>query len=129
MTFGQVLKKIRRSKKLKQREIAKKIEMDFSYFSKLENDRFDSKPTPKTIDKIADAMECTEKEKNELLSAADRISEDAEKVARQATQNPVMMKLFRSATNLSPKRLKEYAEEMEAESTKQLPREKKKKSE
>lgn len=115
MKFGEVLKKIRRSKDLTQREVAKEIDMDYSYFSKLENDRFESNPTPKTINKIADAMKCNEQERNELLAAADRINEEAQKVAKQATKDPTMMTLFRSAVNLSAKRRAEYAKQMEDE--------------
>lgn len=100
MTFGQTLQKIRREKKLTQRGIAQTIEMDFSYFSKLENDRFDSKPTRETIEKIADALGCTPAERTELLAAAGRIDQDLEKIIVAAQTRPEMNKLFRAAINL-----------------------------
>ena len=122
MTFGKTLQKIRRLKEMSQREIAKKINMDFSYFSKLENDRFDSKPTRETIDKIAQALNCTEEEKNELLAAAGRNNEEVEQVVRLVNENPEkshpLGKLFRAAIHLSPERLKELSADVEAEAAK-----------
>ena len=38
-TFGQKLRGLRRSKGVTQRELAAKVEVDFSYISKIENDR------------------------------------------------------------------------------------------
>lgn len=115
MTFGKVLQKIRRSKDMTQREVAKKIDMDYSYFSRLENDRFDSNPTPETIDKIADALNCDELERAELMGAAGRITGELEKAAQIANKNPEMMRLFRSAIHLPPDKLSQYAEQIEAD--------------
>ena len=38
-TFGQALKEIRRGKDVTQRELATAVGVDFSYISKIENDR------------------------------------------------------------------------------------------
>ncbi len=43
MTFGQILQKIRRAKGKTQRDVAGLIGMDYGYFSRIENDRFDYK--------------------------------------------------------------------------------------
>jgi transcriptional regulator with XRE-family HTH domain len=121
MTFGKVLQRIRRSKGMTQREVAKKIGMDFSYFSRLENDRFDSNPTSETIGKIADALECNGGERDELIVAAGRITEELEKEAREANKNPeVVLKLFRSAIQLAPEKLAQYAKKMEADVKKSI---------
>jgi transcriptional regulator with XRE-family HTH domain len=105
MTFGKTLQRIRREKGLTQREIANRIEMDYAYFSRLANDRFDSNPTRETIDKIAEAMGCNEQERGELLAAAGRINEDAETIARIATQSEPLTRLFKTAAGLTPDRL------------------------
>ena len=122
MTFGKTLQKIRRFKELSQRDVAKAIGMDFSYFSKLENDRLDSKPTRETIDKIAEALRCTEEERNELMAAAGRATQEIEHATRVANENPKMRqplgKLFRAAIHLSPERLSKLAEEVELETKK-----------
>jgi HTH-type transcriptional regulator, competence development regulator len=115
MTFGKILKQIRRDKGKTQREVAKAIDMDFGYFSKLENDKFDSQPILETIDKIALELDCTEVERASLREAAGRITKEMELVAKKASADPVLAKLYRSAIHLSPERLIEIADEIELE--------------
>ena len=55
-TFGQVLREFRRAKNISQRELAEGIEVDFSYISKIENDRL-SPPAADTIVKICEVLE------------------------------------------------------------------------
>jgi len=55
-TFGTLLKEIRRSKQVSQRELAKKVGVDFSYISKIENDRL-APPAADTIIRICEALE------------------------------------------------------------------------
>lgn len=106
-TFGKTLQKIRRGKGKSQRSIADIIEMDYAYFSRLENDRFDYKPSRETVERIAQAMECDEGERGELLAAAGRIDEEVEQVARMTNEKPQLKQLFRAAAKLSPERLQE----------------------
>ena len=68
-SFGNKLKSERRSKGISQRGLAEKIGVDFSYISKVENDRL-APPSAETIEKIADALEIS---KEELLSASGKI--------------------------------------------------------
>lgn len=115
LSFGQTLQKIRRAKDLSQREVAAEIKMDFSYFSRLENDRFDSKPTRETIDKIATAMKCTPEERSELLAAAGRIDVEVEKAAKKAAENPSLSNLFRSLPQLPTEKLEELWQQVQNE--------------
>lgn len=55
-TFGELLRTIRRSRGISQRELASKISVDFSYISKLENDRIPP-PAADTIVKICEVLE------------------------------------------------------------------------
>lgn len=105
MTFGKTLQRIRRSKGMTQRGMAREIEMDYSYFSRLENDRFDSKPTRETIDKIAGALKCTIEERAELLAAAGRIDEELERAARIAGGKPKIGRLFKAVVRLPPEKI------------------------
>lgn len=122
MTFGKTLQKIRRTKDMTQRDVANKIPMDYSYYSKLENDRFDSNPTRETIEKIGKALKCSDEELNDLLAAAGRTTQEMEQATRIANANPEMRKplskLFKAAINLSPERLDKLAAEVEEESRK-----------
>ena len=54
-TFGQALRELRRSKGVSQRDLAEKVGVDFSYISKLENDRHPP-PAADTIVKICKAL-------------------------------------------------------------------------
>ena len=57
MTFGQILQKIRRAKGKTQRDLADLIGMDYGYYSRIENDKFDYKPSRETIEKIIEKQE------------------------------------------------------------------------
>lgn len=105
-TFGMVLRRIRLSKGLTQRIIARAIGMDFAYFSRLESDSMASLPTRATIEKIADAMPCTVTEKADLLAAAGRVSEEMQK-------RPELRRLFRTAAQLPPSVLEKLVQDAE----------------
>jgi len=55
MTFGERLKQLRREAGVTQRQLAKTTNLDFSYISKLENDR-NPPPAADTIVRICDAL-------------------------------------------------------------------------
>jgi transcriptional regulator with XRE-family HTH domain len=105
-TFPAVLRRIRTSKGLTQRDVARAIAMDFAYFSRLESNEFKSLPTRATIEKIANAMKCTAAEKAELLAAAGRVSEEMQ-------ARPGLRRLFRTAAQLSPSALEELVQQAE----------------
>jgi len=62
--FGQILKDIRRSKNVSQRDLANSVGVDFTYISKIENDRLPP-PAAETIIKMAEVLKVPE----ELLLA------------------------------------------------------------
>lgn len=115
VTFGKTLQRIRRSKGVTQRDVAQKIDMDYSYFSRLENDRFDSKPTRETIEKIAEALECTDEERGELLAAAGRIDEELENAARIAGGQPKLGRLFKAVVQLPPEKIDDIMRKVDEE--------------
>jgi transcriptional regulator with XRE-family HTH domain len=55
-TFGQILKEIRRTKNISQRELANQAGVDFTYISKLENDKLPP-PAVETVLKLADILD------------------------------------------------------------------------
>ena len=112
--FPDVLRRIRMSKDLTQRDVARAIAMDFAYFSRLESHAFKSVPTRATIEKIASAMKCTAVEKAELLAAAGRVSEEMQK-------RPGLRQLFRTAAQLSPSALEELVQQAEERLKQQRP--------
>lgn len=63
-SFGEILKNLRRAKEVSQRALAEKVGVDFTYISKIENDRLPP-PSADTIVKICKALDIP----NEILLA------------------------------------------------------------
>jgi transcriptional regulator with XRE-family HTH domain len=68
-TFGHTLKEKRRAAGLSQRQLAERVGVDFSYISKLENDRLPA-PAADTVVRIAGCLQCPAEE---LLAAAKKM--------------------------------------------------------
>ncbi len=71
-TIGERIREIRKSRNLTQRELADRVGLNFTYLSRIENDRLDADQTPReeTLQKIAEALET---DCDELLLLARRI--------------------------------------------------------
>ena len=67
--FGQSLRRLRHSKKMSQRELAQRVGVDFSYISKVENDRLPP-PAADTIVKICHVLDISPVE---LLAATGKL--------------------------------------------------------
>lgn len=101
-SFGQVLRRLRDSRGLTQRAVASGAEMDYSYYSRLENDRFASRPTRPTIDRLGRALRLQATERQQLLAAAGRLDPGAERLARIVSARPELARLLRAAVRLTP---------------------------
>lgn len=71
-TFGQILKELRRNKNISQRELADRVGVDFSYISKVENDRL-APPAAETIIKISNILDIPSEV---LLSHSGKVSDE-----------------------------------------------------
>jgi transcriptional regulator with XRE-family HTH domain len=80
MTFGQLLKEHRRNINISQRELAKRINVDFSYISKIENDHLPP-PAANTIVAICEVLEISSET---LLSIAGKIPDDIQKTVGES---------------------------------------------
>jgi transcriptional regulator with XRE-family HTH domain len=71
-TIGQRIREIRKSRNLTQRELADRVGINFTYLSRVENDRLDDEQTPReeTLQRIAKALDA---DPDELLLLARRI--------------------------------------------------------
>jgi HTH-type transcriptional regulator, competence development regulator len=92
MKFGQRLKQLRKARKLTQRALAIKLEMDFAYLSRIENDYFNHLPSRETIERIAKALRLTNEESDELHILAGKIPYDVEHLL---FANPKLIKSIR----------------------------------
>ena len=92
-TFGQMLRELRRSKNVSQRDLAAKVGVDFSYISKLENDRLPP-PAADTVMKICQALDT---EPDALLSVTGKVPSD---VKEMLTGNPSALQFVRAAQRM-----------------------------
>lgn len=75
MTFGERIRELRKAKNLTLRDVAKKVKVNFTYISKIENHKLDfgEYPSEDLIRKLAKVLEADE---DELLLLAKKIPED-----------------------------------------------------
>lgn len=99
-TVGQRIRQIRKERNLTQRELAERVGINFTYLSRVENDRLDDDQTPReeTLQRIAKALRA---DPDELLLLARRIPD--------SYRDRILAKpgIFRRILNLSDHALEE----------------------
>ncbi|WP_013320556.1 helix-turn-helix domain-containing protein [Gloeothece verrucosa] len=78
--FGQIIRKARKDKGLSQRELAESLGLDFTYLSKLENNRADYAPKEDIIRALAENLGL---DAEELIFLAGRIPQGDEDFLKQ----------------------------------------------
>jgi transcriptional regulator with XRE-family HTH domain len=75
MTFGERLRELRKAKNLSQRALAEKVDINFTYLSKVESEKLDfaQYPSEELIRKLAKALDA---DVDELLLLAKKIPPD-----------------------------------------------------
>ena len=106
-TVGQRIREIRKQRNLTQRELAERVGINFTYLSRVENDRLDAEQTPReeTLQKIAKALRA---DADELLLLARRIPDS---FRERILEKPG---IFRRILKLSDSALEEMLEELES---------------
>ena len=106
--FGKLIRQARKEKSYSQRELAKLLKLDFTYLSKLENNRADYAPKEEVIRALARHLDL---DAEELIFLAGRIPQQEEDLLKQhykdmptlfrrLRENPEFAKkVFREATN------------------------------
>lgn len=84
MTFGERVRELRKAKNLTLRDVAAKVKVNFTYISKVENQRlsFGEYPSEDLIRKLAKVLEA---EEDELLLLAEKIPAD---IKRRVIERP-----------------------------------------
>lgn len=96
-TFGEVIKKARKNKGYSQRELAKLIALDFTYLSKMENNRTDYAPKEDAIRRLAEQLGL---DPEELIFLAGRIPSEYQKVLQANYQSmPALFRRIREETS------------------------------
>ena len=106
--FGKLIRQARKDQGYSQRELAKLLKLDFTYLSKLENNRADYAPKEEVIRGLARNLDLDEEE---LIFLAGRIPHQEEDLLKQHYKDmPVLFRrmrenpefaqrVFREATN------------------------------
>ena len=93
-TFGQTLKEMRRSKGVTQRQLATAVGVDFSYISKVENDRMPP-PAADTIVKICEKLGVSP---DELLAMTGKMPTP---IKEAISENPAAQHFLREAQTMT----------------------------
>lgn len=106
-TFGQKLRALRRAANITQRQLAERVGVDFSYISKLENDRL-SPPAADTIVRISEAVGVAP---DELLAVTGKMPPQ---VQQGVSSSPAAIQFLRSAQamRLSEAEWKQLSEQL-----------------
>ena len=83
-TFGSVLKKLRKNKSLSIKKLSSKLDINYSYISKLENDK--TLPSVDFIDRISKVFDY---DKEELLIRAGKLPDDIIKILQNNPKEAV----------------------------------------
>jgi HTH-type transcriptional regulator, competence development regulator len=107
MKFGQRLRELRRAKNFSQRALAKKVGINYTYLSKIENERLDFSdyPSERLILRLAKALDA---DADELLLLAKRIPEQ---IRQRVLERP---DAFRVLAQLDDRALNRVLAEIEA---------------
>lgn len=106
--FGQIIKNARQNKKITQRELAKRIGVDFSYISKIETGALEP-PSEAVINKIARILEI---DPNELFISARKVPiEFINCVFKEDTAANILFRKYQYLTEEQKERIKKIIEE------------------
>jgi transcriptional regulator with XRE-family HTH domain len=97
-SFGQRIKRRRRELRLTQRDVAERLEIDFTYLSKLENDRGDP-PGERTVRNLARVLG---DDQEDLLALAGKVPEQ---LRERAQKDAAFARLVRRLPEMSDKEL------------------------
>jgi transcriptional regulator with XRE-family HTH domain len=115
LTFGQTIRQLRRDFRLTQRELAERVQAlglkaDFTYISKIENDRLEVPPSEALIRGLAQVLET---DAEALLELAGKFDQKAlQEVVAEMPEASVLLRRLQ-ARKISQKQLRKFLEETE----------------
>lgn len=116
-TFGNRIRAARRSKGFSQRDLAGLVDVDYTYLSKLENNRADYPPKEDVIRALAQHLEL---DAEELSYLAGRITAEDAKVVQDLAkthqkQMPVLLRTIRDHPEIAQRILQEAQQDEQSE--------------
>ncbi len=107
-TFGRLIQGLRRERGLTQRQLAAALGLDFTYLSKVENDRGEP-PGEETVRRLAEILEADEEE---LLALAGKVPAALKERAQQDVEFARFLRRLPTASNAD---LREMYERLRSE--------------
>ena len=105
--FGQLIRQARKELKFSQRELAKLLKIDFTYLSKLENNRADYAPKENVIRGLAQHLKLNEEE---LIFLAGKIPQQEEDLLKEHYKDmPALFRRMRENPEFAQKVFREAA--------------------
>lgn len=93
--FGELLRNLRKQRKVTQRQLAERVGIDFTYISKIESGTMD----PPAEDKIIRIAEVLQVQSEELILVANKVPKSFQRLITENKDIPVFL---RKASELSP---------------------------
>lgn len=104
MNFGETIKRLRKELRFTQRELAEKLNVNYTYISKIENNKLEAPPSQELIRKMAEILDT---DPNSLLDLAGKL--DLKRLQQIASETPEAGTVLRriQETNLSDEQWRE----------------------
>jgi len=106
-TFGQIIREARKSNQITQRDLAKRINVDFTYISKIENGALEP-PSEEVITKMAKVLDIDE---NELFLAARKVPVEFRNTILQEGTANIFFRKYATLTEEQKERITKILEE------------------
>jgi HTH-type transcriptional regulator, competence development regulator len=114
ITFGELIREARRQQEYSQRELASLIGVNYTYLSKLENDRAEYPPSQEVIQSLAHHLQLEEKE---LTKLAGRINPEDTQIFKDLVKKyqemPVLLRRMQNNPDFANKILAEIDKQEE----------------
>jgi len=108
MDFGERLRHLRLQQGLSQRKLAEKVNINFTYLSKIETGKM-SPPAQDTIQRLAEALDA---DADELLVIAGRVPDDVKDVVTGSRELPAFLREIQDLDQEEIEELKQKAQEI-----------------
>lgn len=115
LTFGQTIRQLRRTQRLTQRDLAERVQAkglkaDFTYISKIENDRLEFPPSEPLIRGLAEILQASAES---LLDLAGKFDQKAlQEVVAEMPEAGILLRRLQ-AGKISQKQLRRFLDETE----------------
>ena len=96
--FGSELKRLRQERRITQRDLAEKVNVDFTYISKMENGKLENFPSIETIIKIADALDA---DADKLILLAEKVPDN---IRKAIVDDDFAVALLRKMPSMTPEK-------------------------